>query len=73
MKVIRYQEIVAEKVTSPGAKGASVRVPIGVGDGAPTFTMRVFTMEPGGNTPYHRHDYEHDVDDDQPYLRDLAD
>lgn len=30
-------------------------------DVAPTFAMRRFTIEPGGHTPFHRHDWEHEV------------
>ena len=44
-----------------GASGVVARVPISAGDGAPGFTMRVFSIDPEGNTPYHRHDYEHEV------------
>lgn len=61
MKVLHYSDAPATEVTQPGAKGTQVRIPIGVADGAPTFTMRVFTLSPGGNTPYHRHDYEHEI------------
>ncbi len=61
MKIVRYEDIEPVAVDTPGAKGASVRIPIGIADGAPNFTMRVFTMAPGGNTPFHRHDYEHEV------------
>lgn len=61
MKVIHYESIEAKAVDLPGASGVSVRIPISAGDGAPGFTMRVFTIEPGGNTPFHRHDYEHEI------------
>ncbi|MCA9218630.1 MAG: cupin domain-containing protein, partial [Planctomycetales bacterium] len=30
-------------------------------DGAPTFAMRQFDVQPGGHTPRHFHDYEHEV------------
>ena len=36
------------------------QTPIGVADGAPNFSMRVFTVEPGGHTPYHSHPWEHE-------------
>jgi quercetin dioxygenase-like cupin family protein len=29
--------------------------------GAPTFAMRHFTVQPGGHTPLHKHDWEHEV------------
>jgi quercetin dioxygenase-like cupin family protein len=28
-------------------------------DGTPTFSFRVFTIEPGGHTPLHSHPFEH--------------
>jgi quercetin dioxygenase-like cupin family protein len=30
-------------------------------DGAPTFAMRRFTVDVGGNTPFHSHAWEHEV------------
>jgi quercetin dioxygenase-like cupin family protein len=44
-----------------GAAGCKVRWLIGEGDKAPTFAMREFEVEPGGHTPKHFHDYEHEV------------
>lgn len=44
---------------APEAKGVSKQVPVGVADGTPTMSMRVFTVEPGGHTPYHSHPWEH--------------
>ncbi len=32
-----------------------------VRDGAPNFAMRLFEIKPGGHTPKHRHDWEHEV------------
>jgi quercetin dioxygenase-like cupin family protein len=42
-----------------GAKGVIKQVPLSVKDGAPNFSFRVFTIEPGGNTPLHSHPFEH--------------
>lgn len=42
-----------------GAKDAYKQVPISKGDGTPSFSLRVFTIEPGGHTPYHGHPFEH--------------
>ncbi len=44
-----------------GAVGVSKRVLIGEEDGAPNFIMRQFTLQPGGKTPYHTHNWEHEV------------
>jgi quercetin dioxygenase-like cupin family protein len=42
-----------------GAKGVHKQIPLSRKDGAPTFSFRVFTIEPGGHTPYHQHEFEH--------------
>ena len=42
-----------------GAKGVQKQIPISKADGAPSFSFRVFTIEPGGHTPLHTHDFEH--------------
>ncbi len=52
-------EIEALSVDVAGAKGVTKRVLISEVDGAPNFIMRQFSIRPGGNTPYHTHDWEH--------------
>ncbi len=42
-----------------GAEKVLKQVPIGRAEGTPTFSFRVFTIEPGGHTPYHSHLFEH--------------
>lgn len=42
-----------------GAKGIYKQIPISRENGAPTFSFRVFTVEPGGHTPLHSHPFEH--------------
>ena len=42
-----------------GANKAYKQVPISKADGSPTFSFRVFTLEPGGHTPFHEHNSEH--------------
>lgn len=44
-----------------GVEGVSMRVMVGREDGAPNFAMRHFVVAPGGHTPRHHHDYEHEV------------
>ncbi len=44
-----------------GAVGARIRILIGPADGAEKFHMRHFEIEPGGCTPHHAHDYEHEI------------
>ncbi|HUK50550.1 MAG TPA: cupin domain-containing protein [Terriglobales bacterium] len=48
-------------VTEEGSKGARIKWLINEKDGAPTFLMRHFNLEPNGFTPYHNHDWEHEV------------
>ncbi len=59
MKVISLDQVDKVKVDMEGAKGASKQVPISASDGTPTHSVRVFTIEPGGHTPYHQHPFEH--------------
>ncbi len=44
-----------------GTKGASMAVMIGREHNAPHFALRSIVVEPGGHTPKHQHDYEHEV------------
>ena len=48
-------------VTMPGATGAKMRMLIGFEKGATNFHMRHFEVAPGGHTPHHSHDYEHEI------------
>ena len=48
-------------VTEEGAKDVRIKWLINKEHGAPTFLMRHFTVEAGGFTPYHTHDWEHEV------------
>jgi len=59
MKITRLEECESSAVTMEGASGAVRQVPVGRADGAPHFSARVFTLEPGGHTPHHAHESEH--------------
>ncbi len=59
MKVISLNEVPSSAVKMEGVKNAFKQVPISEKDGSPTFALRVFTIKPGGFTPYHQHPYEH--------------
>ncbi|KPJ70298.1 cupin [candidate division WOR-1 bacterium DG_54_3] len=61
MRIKNYKDTEAEKVSDTGAKGVTIRWLISEKDGAPNFAMRLFEIEPGGNTPYHKHKWEHEV------------
>jgi quercetin dioxygenase-like cupin family protein len=59
---VKHSESVPEQaVDMEGAQGCRVRWLMGESDGAPTFAMRQFVIEPGGHTPKHHHPYEHEV------------
>ncbi|UCE61598.1 MAG: cupin domain-containing protein [Phycisphaerales bacterium] len=49
------------EVRMEGAAGVKMRMLIGPGDGAKNFHMRHFEIDVGGNTPFHQHDFEHEV------------
>lgn len=50
-----------QPVRMDGVQGASMAVMVGRADGAPHFSVRQFAVDPGGHTPRHQHDYEHEV------------
>jgi quercetin dioxygenase-like cupin family protein len=45
----------------PGAAGVDMALMVGRADGAPHFSLRHFHIRPGGHSPRHQHDYEHEV------------
>ncbi len=59
MKIISLNQVEKKKVDMEGASKAWKQVPLSREDGAPVYSFRVFTVDPGGFTPYHRHPYEH--------------
>jgi quercetin dioxygenase-like cupin family protein len=61
MQLKKLQDVPASEVTMEGAAGCRVRWLVGEKDNAPTFAMREFEVSPGGHTPKHFHDYEHEV------------
>lgn len=61
MKVCNFKDVELREVTDEGARGVSIRWVISKDDDAKNFYMRVFDVQPGGHTPYHQHDWEHEV------------
>jgi len=61
MKIVHYQDVGADPVTTEEAKGVTIRLLITKDDGAPGFAMRLFEIAPGGRTPLHTHKNEHEV------------
>lgn len=61
MLIRRPEEMEGEPMAMEGVKDVSKRLLVGRGDGAATFAMRHFTVEAGGHTPRHSHNYEHEI------------
>jgi len=61
MQVRSYIEVEATHVDNNAVRGVAGRVVIGKKDGAENFCMRVFEIAPGGHTPKHTHDWEHEI------------
>ena len=60
MKHIHYLDQEPEEVNMDGAHGTVIRHVITEKDGAPTFNLRVLSIEPGGESPNHSHPWEHE-------------
>jgi len=59
--LVRNRAAVAPVTYTDASQGVEMRPLITEREGAPHFAMRVFTLEPGGHTPYHAHAWEHQV------------
>ncbi len=58
MKIKHFKDVEAQLVMDGKIEK---RVLIGPADNSPNFAMRLFTLKPGANTPYHSHEWEHEV------------
>ncbi len=61
MKICNNRDVQLQNVEIEDAEGVGVRWVISKDDGAKNFFMRIFDVEPGGHTPYHKHPWEHEV------------
>ena len=61
MKHVHYTEIELENPKEDGIKDVKVRWLISSKDNARNFAMRLFEILPGGYTPLHQHNWEHEV------------
>ncbi|MFA6617718.1 MAG: cupin domain-containing protein [Candidatus Neomarinimicrobiota bacterium] len=59
MLIKKIENVDKHAVNMKGIKNAFRQLPIGKADNTPNFSFRVFTLEPGGHTPYHIHEWEH--------------
>jgi quercetin dioxygenase-like cupin family protein len=60
MKRFSFEDVNAEEV-GKGCKDVSIRWLITRDLGAENFAMRMFEVKPGGHTPLHSHEWEHEV------------
>ena len=61
MYTVNAQEADRDTVTTEGAKSTDVQWLLAPANGAPSFALRRFIIAPGGYTPRHTHDWEHEV------------
>ena len=61
MKIEKSANITKFAIEAEGAKDVGVRWLISKDDGAENFAMRMFELQPGGHTPLHTHQHEHEV------------
>jgi len=61
LKHINHSQVKLEIPKEQGVKDVKLRWLISKKDGAKNFAMRLFEIQPGGYTPSHQHDWEHEV------------
>ena len=61
MKTASIESHSQQVVDMTGAASVKMRMLIGPAERAPTFHMREFEVGPGGHTPHHEHDFEHEI------------
>ncbi len=61
MIVKHFADVKATRFEGEDSQGVLIRPMISDADGAPTFALRYFEIEPGGYTPRHSHDWEHEI------------
>ena len=61
VKHLHYTNVKAEIPDEKGAENVTIRWLITKKDGARNFAMRLFELQKGGCSPWHQHDWEHEV------------
>jgi quercetin dioxygenase-like cupin family protein len=59
MRITQLNKVEKTVPKMEGAKGVLKQIPLSITDGVPTMSWRVFTIGPGGHTPWHQHPFEH--------------
>ena len=60
MRIVHTNDVEAQEVEKD-AEGVKIRWLIDEDTGGPNFCMRHFEIAPGGHTPYHAHEREHEM------------
>ncbi len=53
------EDIEKKQISGEGIKNVLKQIPVGPDQGWKDHVLRVFTIQPGGHTPRHSHDWEH--------------
>ena len=61
MRHVNYTEVDAEIPEIEGIKDLTIRWLISDKDGAKNFAVRLFEVSPGGHSPWHQHEWEHEM------------
>ena len=61
MIVKKRKELIRKDVNDTEAKNVDFYPVITASDGAPNFALRLFEIGSEGHTPFHSHDWEHEV------------
>ncbi|MFO7750603.1 MAG: cupin domain-containing protein [Desulfobacteraceae bacterium] len=61
MKMVHYTDIDPVQFDNDAVKNIKGRVLIGKADKAENFCMRLFEIEKNGHTPFHAHEWEHEI------------
>ncbi len=59
MIIRSLKKVPRERLHGEEMRGVSRQVPVGKAEKSPNFSFRVFTLEPGGHSPFHSHASEH--------------
>lgn len=59
IKVITPDQAIKSVIEDQETKGVKKNLLIGSREGNPTMALRVFELEKGGYTPFHKHPWEH--------------
>jgi quercetin dioxygenase-like cupin family protein len=59
MKINSLNKVKKIEMDMEGVHNVQKQVPLSKDDGTPNFSFRVFTIEPQGHTPFHKHPFEH--------------